>query len=330
MKRMMAFALVLAIAAGAAFAAPKEKVMVYTSFKESMIGELRDAFLKKHPDIQFDYYSAGAGKVMAKLAAERQANNVVADVLWHSEVNDFYALKSEGMLLPYASPEAKNVNSPLVDPDNTFIAARLGTMGIAYNTDKVKTAPTSWNDLLKPEFKDNYSIANPALSGTSFVSIGHFVNTPGFGWEYLEKLKANGMRMGQGSGQVVDDVAAGDVNACLGVDYIVADKILSGAHIKFVVPKEMIVIPSPVAILKPTKNLPAAQKFVDFMLSKEAQTIIANNLTLPVRKDVAIKSEYGLIPVEDSVKRAIKVDYLKLKADKEAIIDRFNLIVRGK
>jgi len=133
-----------------------------------------------------------------------------------------------------------------------------------------------------------------------------------------------------GFGIMVDDVAAGDVNACLGVDYIVADKILSGAHIKFVVPKEMIVIPSPVAILKPTKNLPAAQKFVDFMLSKEAQTIIANNLTLPVRKDVAIKSEYGLIPVEDSVKRAIKVDYLKLKADKEAIIDRFNLIVRGK
>jgi len=46
--------------------------MVYTSMKESMIGKLHDAFVKKHPDIAFDYYSAGAGKLMAKVAAERQ------------------------------------------------------------------------------------------------------------------------------------------------------------------------------------------------------------------------------------------------------------------
>ena len=38
-----------------AYAAPKEKLMVYTSMKETLIGELRDAFVKKYPNIQFDY-----------------------------------------------------------------------------------------------------------------------------------------------------------------------------------------------------------------------------------------------------------------------------------
>ena len=71
-------------------AAAGEKLMVYTSMKESLIGSLRDAFVKKHPDIAFDYYSVGAGKLMAKIAAERQSGKMTVDVLWHSEVPDFY------------------------------------------------------------------------------------------------------------------------------------------------------------------------------------------------------------------------------------------------
>ena len=70
-----------------------EKLMVYTSMKESLIGTLRDAFAKKHPEVSFDYYSAGAGKLMAKIAAERQSGKITADILWHSEVPDFYQLK---------------------------------------------------------------------------------------------------------------------------------------------------------------------------------------------------------------------------------------------
>ena len=39
-----------------ASAAEKEKLMVYTSMKETLIGDLRDAFMKQNPNIQFDYY----------------------------------------------------------------------------------------------------------------------------------------------------------------------------------------------------------------------------------------------------------------------------------
>ena len=92
-------ALGLGLLAGSALGA--EKLMVYTSMKESLIGKLRDEFAKKHPEIAFDYYSAGAGKLMAKVAAERQSGRMTVDVLWHSEVPDFYALKKDGMLEKY-------------------------------------------------------------------------------------------------------------------------------------------------------------------------------------------------------------------------------------
>ena len=99
---VLAAFLTLAGLGGAALGA--EKLMVYTSMKESLIGKLRDEFARKNPQIAFDYYSAGAGKLMAKVAAERQSGKMTVDVLWHSEVPDFYALKKDGMLEKYVSP----------------------------------------------------------------------------------------------------------------------------------------------------------------------------------------------------------------------------------
>jgi len=303
-----------------------EKLMVYTSMKESLIGKLRDAFAKKHPEVAFDYYSAGAGKLMAKVAAERQAGKLTVDVLWHSEVPDFYQLKKEGVWEKYLSPEAKTVQSTVKDPEGFFTPARLGTLGIAYNTKKITAAPKTWNDLLDARFKDGFAIANPALSGTAMMSVAMIANT--FGWEYIQKLKGNGAKMGAGSGQVVDDTASGDFKASLAPDYIAIDKIEKGATMGLAYPPEMLVVPSPIAIFKGTPNLKAAQKFVDFLLSKEGQTIVAGEGTLPVRADVATDKKHGLPPADEAVKRAMKLDYLKAMDEKEAIIQKFTQIMR--
>ena len=305
-----------------------EKLMVYTSMKESLIGSLRDVFVKKHPDIAFDYYSAGAGKLMAKIAAERQSGKLTVDVLWHSEVPDFYKLKQDGLLEKYVSPEAKYVESPVKDPDSYFTPPRLGTLGIAYNTKKVTIPPKDWEDLLDPRFKGGFGIANPALSGTSFVSVAMMVNT--MGWEYFEKLAKNGAIMGQGSGQVVDDTASGDLLATLAVDYITIDKIKKGAYLGFVFPNKMLVVPSPIAIMKGTENRKAAEKFIDFLLSKEGQTLIAASGTLPIRTDVAVSTDMGLIPADQAVERAMKLDYIKTMNEKEEIIKKFTSILREK
>ncbi|HYH03984.1 MAG TPA: ABC transporter substrate-binding protein [Bacillota bacterium] len=309
----------------AAFAAPKFKLMVYTSMKETLIGEIRDSFVKKYPKIQFDYYSAGAGKLMAKIAAERQSGKLAVDVLWTSEIPDFYQLKQQKLLKKYKSPQAKYVVSPVMDPDWEFTPARLGTLGIAYNTAKVKAAPKSWQDLLDKQYADSFGIANPALSGTAMVSIAMLKKT--FGWELFNKFRVNGAKMGQGSGQVVDDTASGDLKACIGVDYITLDKIKKGATLGFVYPKEMLIVPSPVAIFKETRNFKAAKIFVDFLLSKEGQRIIANNYTLPVRRDVPVAKKEGMIEVDEAVQRAIPMDYLQMLAEKESIIEKFTNIM---
>ncbi len=327
MRRLSVVALAFAVLLTLGTAAQAgEKLMVYTSMKESLIGKLRDAFMKKYPEVAFDYYSAGAGKLMAKVAAERQSGKLTVDVLWHSEVPDFYQLKQEGVWEKYVSPEAASVQSTVKDPDGFFTPARLGTLGIAYNTKKISAAPKTWQDMLDPRFKDGFAIANPALSGTAMMSVALLANT--FGWEYIQKLKTNGAKIGAGSGQVVDDTASGDFKASLAPDYIAIDKIKKGADMGLAYPKEMLVVPSPIAIFKGTPNLKAAQKFVDFLLSKDGQTIVASEGTLPIRADVAVETKYGLAKADEAVARAMKADSLKVMAEKEQIIQKFTQIMR--
>jgi len=307
-------------------ASAEQKLFVYTSMKESMIGDLKTAFVKKHPDVKVDFQSAGAGKLMAKIAAERESGKIMADVLWTSEVPDFYQLKAQGILLPYIPQDIKAILNPLPDYDGSFTAVRLGTLGIAYNTRLIKEAPKTWADLQKPAFKGAYGIANPALSGTAYMSVA--VLSKAFGWPYFEALRANGAKMGKGSGQVVDDTASGDLVASLAVDYITLDKVDKGATLALVYPPEMLVIPSPIAIFRNSPNVDAAKKFVDFVLSKDGQMIIANEGTLPVRADVKVPERYKLPSVDEAMKRAMKIDYKQIMAEKEATIKKFTDIMQ--
>lgn len=313
-------------AANSAYA--QEQLIVYTSMKESLIGELKEGFKQLHPEIAMDYQSAGAGKLMAKIAAEKESGTIMADIIWTSEVPDFYNMKKNGMLEPYISPEVANIVNPIPDYDGSFTPVRLGTLGIAYNTRFVKQPPATWQDILGPEFKGAYGIANPALSGTSYMSVALLKSL--YGWEYFEKMKENKGKVGKGSGQVVDDTASGDLLASLAVDYITNDKIAKGATLKLVYPQEMLVIPSPVAIMKGSKNINAAQKFIDFILSEQGQNIIVQEGTLPVRKGINIPEKFAMPSAEEAIARAIPIDYESLISNKEETVKQFGRILQGR
>lgn len=310
----------------AGFAQANEKLIVYTSMKESLIGALKAKFSEKYPEVSMDYQSAGAGKLMAKIAAEKESGQIMADIIWTSEVPDFFKMKENGMLDPYVSPEVSNIVNPIPNFDGSFTPIRLGTLGIAYNTRFVKEPPATWDDITGPKYKGAFGIANPALSGTSYMSVALLKST--FGWEFFEKIKANKGKVGKGSGQVVDDTASGDLLASLAVDYITNDKIKKGAELKLVYPKEMLVIPSPAAIFKGTKNKEAAKKFIDFLLSEDAQKIIAQEGTLPVRK--GIPSLEGMPTVDDAMSRAIPIDYQAILTEKEETVKKFTQILQGR
>lgn len=327
-----AFVFVLALCMGVALVGQRanaaEKMILYTSMKESLIGAIYEKFKQKHPDITIDYQSAGAGKLMAKIATERQAGKILADVLWTSEVPDFYNMKKEGQLEKYIPGNISELIQPFTDYEGYFTAARLATLGITYNTKFIKSAPTQWDDVFGKAYKGAFGIANPALSGTAYMAIAMLVKQ--FGWEFVDKMAANKAKIGKGAGQVVDDTSSGELVACIGVDYITLDKMKKGAKLGFAFPPQIILSPSPVAIIKDTPNLSAAKTFVDFLLSKEAQEIIASEGTLPVRNDVKLDPALPVASPEEALKRSIKLDYIAMMAEKADTIKKFTEIMQGK
>ena len=310
------------------FASAKESLIIYTSMKESLIRDIVDGFAAKYPGTEVDYQSAGAGRLMAKIAAERESGKILADILWTSEVPDFYNMRKDGILEQYKTPLINEILNPFDDYDGCFTAARLGTLGIAINTDLIKTAPKEWSDLFKPEYKGVFGIADPSLSGTAYMSVAMLEKK--FGWEFFEKLHANEARIGKGSGQVVDDTSFGELSACLAVDYITNDKITNGAPLALHYPPELLMAPSPIAIFKGSPNLETAKKFVDYLLSHEAQVLIAGEGTLSVRTDVEYPEGFMLPEAKEVLQRAIKIDYIDMMDKKEEMIKKFTDILQGR
>ena len=62
-------------------ASAQEKLYVYTSMKDSITNELKKGFAKKHPEVKLDFQVAGAGKLMAKIAAERESGTSLVQIM---------------------------------------------------------------------------------------------------------------------------------------------------------------------------------------------------------------------------------------------------------
>lgn len=307
----------------------EEQLVLYTSMKESLIVRLQEAFLQLHPGIDFEFHSTGAGKLMAEIEAERKDGGIEADILWTSELPDFLRMRDEKLLLNYVSPEFPHLLNPFGELyDGSFTAARLGTIGIVYNSNflKGKPKPEQWSDLTKSEYQNAFVIADPSSSGTAYMSVLLLIDY--FGWDFFEALGRNGTQFSEGSSAVIDDTATELFVACLGVDYAAFDKIQRGASLGISYPKEMLVLPSPIAIFKDSPNPAAAKKFVDFLLSQQGQTILATEGTLPVRTDVSIPSKYHLPSPEEALTRAIPFDPAILKFDKQEVVARLKEIIK--
>lgn len=320
--RLSLAVLVLAVPLGANAAHARDsRLLIYSTTKSSLLGDLSAAFMQAHPSIRLEYTTGGAADLKHKLHTGASGGEHAPDLFWSSEIPDLYALKDAGSLIQYRPPFDKALVNPLSDADYYFIPARFTSLVIAYNERLVATPPREWADLLRPELRGRVAMADPAKSGTSYMGLQLFLEA--FGWEFIEGLAANGLLLEPGSGETLEAVITGRAAACLGVDYLVAEAIGRGAPLKMVHPPEILIIPSAVAILKGTENLAGAQLFIDFLLSEKAQTIIAAKGGIPVRRGIPYSSFLDLPPLEFLVSRAVIIPYQSLNNAKEVTINRF-------
>ena len=126
--------------------------------------------------ITVNYVRMSSGESLARIEAEK--DNPTFDIWWGGPIDSFVAAKEKGLLEAYDSPNYGNIRDPklMKDVDNQWVGVYVGSLGFATNTNWLEAnpgveAPRSWDDLLKPEFKDQILVAHPSTSGTSYTAL---------------------------------------------------------------------------------------------------------------------------------------------------------------
>jgi iron(III) transport system substrate-binding protein len=145
---------------------------------------------------------------------------------------------------------------------------------------------------------------------------------PDNGWDYVEKLAKNlDGKLLSGSSAVYKGVADGEYAVGLTFEEGGAKYVADGAPVKLVYMKEGVISkPDGIYIIKNAKHMENAKKFIDFITSKEAQTLITQKLhRRSVRDDV--DAPVGLLPKAEI--KSITDDEEVVNKNKKAWLDKF-------
>ena len=292
-RRLGAIVLGLCIGTHAYAAYAAEKLSVYTAFENEQLAPYKQAFEKANPGIEIEWVRDSTGIVTARLMAEKA--NPQADVVWGLGASSLLLLDQDSMLETYA-PAGLNQIKPKFKSEKTpptWVGVDAWMAAICYNTvegeAKQLTKPVSWADLIKPEYKGMITMPNPASSGTGFLTVSGWLQQMGEekAWEFMDKLNENIAAYAHSGSKPCKDAAAGEHPIGISIEYTGASLKTKGAPIDVILPTEgsgwdM----EATAILKGTKKLDAAEKLVDWAVTREANELYNNYYTVVAMEGV--------------------------------------------
>ena len=287
----------------------KSEVKIYSIIHEEETQALTELFTKR-TGIPAAFLRASTGELVNRVIVER--DNPQADILLGGATSYHIQADAAGALESYSSPLTKNLPPYAVASDATWTGFCVLTLGIGINESRYREKfgnipePKTWEDLLNPAYKGEIVMTNPIASSTAYLFLQDQLQRLGEekGWDYL-------LRLAPLVGQFPDSGSApakliGTGEYALGVSYIhaLAKYRAEGFDVKTVAPPQSVGDVDCVSIMKGAKNMDAAKKFVDFVLSSEAQELMSSiNFAIPVNPDA--KAPEGSV----SVKELDLIDY---------------------
>ncbi len=236
---------------------------------------------EKEFGITVNYVRMSTGEALARLEAEK--DNPQFDIMWGGPIDTYIAGKNEGMFEQYESPNTKNLldQDKYLDPDNYWAGIYLGSLGFATNKDFLEAhpgleAPTSWDDLLKPEFQDQLLVAHPSTSGTSYTAMATVLQLMGEekGWEYLNEYADQVLQFTKSGSAPAKFVGAGEGAVGVVFSHDIVKQIEAGLPLVLSFPEDGTGYEiGGMAIVKGAQHMDAAQKWYDWALTPEAQAL---------------------------------------------------------
>jgi len=269
------------------------KLVIYTGVERAAAQVLVNAFKSKYPFIAAETVRASSSKLATRLDAELEANRVGGDVIEFSLLYLTTSLQQRGELLQYDSPEYAKYPRQYSAP-GYWAASGVSNIIVLLNTRKIDEAniPQSWWDLAKPFWKDKLTIDNLEVSGTGYNWLTAIVNDASLGWRFIEALGKNRPGIERGHAGMAQKVAAGEYAGAAEMSDFHLKNLRDAAAavpLRGVWPSEGVPSePWTSAILKRAPHPNAARLFLDFLLSREGQSLYVQTMGwVSARPDVA-------------------------------------------
>jgi iron(III) transport system substrate-binding protein len=234
----------------------------------------------------------GSGEALAQLNAEKA--NPKTDI-WFGGTGDPHLQAAEqGLTLEYKSDQLAHLHpwaqKQAADSKYRTVGVYLGPLGFGFNKEllakKKATEPKSWADLLKPEFKGEVQMANPASSGTAYTMIATLVQLMGEdkAFEYMKKLHGNISTYTRSGTAPVKAAARGETTVSVSFVHDVTTEAVNGFPVGSATPSEGTGAEvGSMSIVKGAPNLEAAKKFYEWALTPGGQQfgLAAKQFQLP-------------------------------------------------
>lgn len=261
-------------------AADGNTVTVVCGATEEWCDAVTKAFTKD-TGVGASYVRLSSGEALARIRAGKESPEF--DV-WHGGPADGYATAaSEGLLEPYASPNATTIDARYKDPTGLWTGVYVGALGFCNNTrvlaGRKAAVPQSWQDLLQPALAKNVVIAHPGTSGTAYTALWTQVARNGGDVQaaeaYMVKLHSNILqypKTGVAPGQMAarGEIATGIIFA----HDCVALREQGFTDLQATFPAEGTGYEvGGSALLKGARNPSSAKRYLDWVLTPRAQEI---------------------------------------------------------
>lgn len=326
--------LALGLSAQAASAETITVVAYSGLFQERYTKAVIEPFQSANPDIKVEYFPLqGSAQMLGTLRAQKaspQADVVLMDVSVAKTGTD------EGLFDKVDDGVSKNVADlfPMAKFDKVAgVGVTFDNLVLVYNTEAVKTAPTSWNALKDKAYQGKVAMfAAPDLIGVGLTLILDHLNggtNPLAGVEKgiaaMAEIAPN-VQTWDPKPEVYPVVVNGQ--ASLGVGWNARAQVnadTSNRRLKAVLPSEGSIFQiNTINLVKGAPHGEAARKFVDYALSPAAQKSFTEAMYYaPTNAKAQIAPEVIGRTAVKSMDRMIPVDWIGLASVRDAIVEQW-------
>lgn len=260
-------------------------LFLYTTTPVEYLNLLTEDFENRY-GVKVNVWRARSEVVLQKVLSEARGGTHNVDVI-QSIAPPMEALHRENLLQPVKSPLAKGLVPDAVPAHNEWVATLRYVFVQAYNTNKVKKEelPKKYKDLLDPKWKGRLGIE--ASDHEWFYSIVQDMGEERGLKFFCDLVATNGLSTRAGHPLLTNLVASGEVPLALTVyNYSPEQAKQKGAPIDWFAIEPAIAITDGMGVAKRAPHPHAALLFYDYMISEDAQKILAKIGYVPTNRSV--------------------------------------------